>query len=814
MRDLEVTAIDGHLALAGRKAVAWYRLAPVRWNWQPDQTREQMIVTTAARLAALVDRRVMIRVTNRPLSPDGWARQVHADTSNPLDGWNPYIARCTARLGGLDLSEKEVFLGVEVARPASRLLPGRTVERLKLADELAELDQIVAGPGLDGRPATPREIEWLIHRSVALGCPAPDGGDLAEAVDRAEWSVEPYGRTVQVVAEIDGVQHTRHVAVVTVGRMGELGSADPWLAKVDRLPFPVEVAVTVDVLPASQVLKGVQSAMNRVRNQLAHFREHGLDPPLELDRTRQRALEIQAEVESGTGALATRVDGWFRVAVSGVDEAEALARVRKVTDLFSPQVDIVRPPGQYHLAREFIAGEPLSNTAHRRRMPVETLAGGMPMVTAAVGHRAGMYLGYTVGAGGRHAVSWDLHRSMETRERSGLTLIAGGLGSGKSTLVGRTAYHAVLAGVRCTLLDPSGPLARLCELEELAGVSQHIDLLDAAPGTLNPWRIIATPTRDQYARGPVGDRVFTHARTTTAANRRALCVDVLSMLLPSVLAEQADTLTALWAAARSVADGPRTSPRHVLNALRLAEFAGDDIALARHSRKLADFLTDMAELPASQLIFPSGDPAVDYGHAADRRLVVITMRGLMIPKEGSDRRDWSTDERLALPLLHLAAWKTQQAIYLGNRHERKMVALDEVHALTRVGSGRQLINTASRDSRKHNSRVILASQNVADLLEAGVSNLIDNVLIGRTEDEAAQAEALRMLRIPLGVGYEAALGSLSAHDRGAAGRSGYREFVFSDGEGGIERIVFDLSVLPDHVRAALDTTASPVEALV
>ena len=45
---------------------------------------------------------------------------------------------------------------------------------------------------------------------------------------------------------------------------------------------------------------------------------------------------------------------------------------------------------------------------------------------------------------------------------------------------------------------PSGRLTALCRLPELADRAQAIDLLDAAPGALCTYRVIAEPRREHY----------------------------------------------------------------------------------------------------------------------------------------------------------------------------------------------------------------------------------------------------------------------------------------------------------------------------
>jgi hypothetical protein len=199
-------------------------------------------------------------------------------------------------------------------------------------------------------------------------------------------------------------------------------------------------------------------------------------------------------------------------------------------------------------------------------------------------------------------------------------------------------------------------------------------------------------------------------------------------------------------------------------------------------------------------------------------LTVYSLRGLALPDDVAVGRGQSRDidERLSMCVLYLAAWLTQRGMYFGDVHSRKGIAIDEAWALSTFSTGRRFIETASRDSRKHNTRVLLASQNPADLLALGLANLVSTAFVGRLTDADAQRDALAFLPdVAAGQGYEAIIGSLSAHAAvqghtpdSTIRRRGAREFVFSDGAGGVERIRLELDSLP-AVLDALDTTADP-----
>jgi hypothetical protein len=125
-----------------------------------------------------------------------------------------------------------------------------------------------------------------------------------------------------------------------------------------------------------------------------------------------------------------------------------------------------------------------------------------------------------------------------------------------------------------------------------------------------------------------------------------------------------------------------------------------------------------------------------------------------------------------------------------------------------VPTGKVLIDRLARDSRKFNVRALFASQLAGDLLRvSGFASLVNAVFVGRTDDDEAQTEALRLLRVPTGVGYEQMLGTLSPRPRHDDRPDDTpRQFVFADGHGGVEKVRIDLEAPHlEHVREALDT---------
>ncbi|KMS83946.1 ATPase, partial [Streptomyces regensis] len=556
-----------------------------------------------------------------------------------------------------------------------------------------------------------------------------------------------------------------------------------------------------------EVAGELQRQMNKVRSQVKHYTdEHELEPPQSLARQASRVLEVDDEMTSGFTALATRVRSWWRLSVAGNTEREALKLAQQLLDLYKPKVALEHPEAQYALAREFIPGEPLASGAYLRRGSVVWAASSVPTATAEVGDRRGILLGETCTAT-RRPVAWDPWMAQEIRDGSGLTSIVAGLGGGKSFLGGGIVYKTLRAGAHWTILDPSGPLSRLCELPELRPYARPINLLNAQPGILNPYRVVAEPQLEHFLDEEDPERSWRRERALAGATRRRLVLDVLTGVLPYDVARMPQTRIVLLRAVRMVGGRYDADPGQVIDALRRDSSEHHD-----HAVVVADFLDELRE--RMSLLIPEAD-ADPYTDQRDDRLTVLTMAGLTLPKEGVGREHWTDAEALGVEMLNLAAWLTARSVYDKPKAARKGVWIDEAFFLSEVPTGRVLMNRFARDSRKWNVRVLLSSQIPADFLKIqGFVALLDSVFVGRLDDDEAQADALRLLKVPVGVGYEqvvSALGRRPGAQREVERDREPRQFIFGDGAGGVERIRVDFSGPHlEQLRDALDTTPGSV----
>ncbi|MCX4469643.1 ATP-binding protein [Micromonospora sp. NBC_01655] len=829
--ELAITEIAGHLTFTPNTVTAWYWLPEVRWAFRPDAEREALLAAISEQYAGLAGFRLHLRRTTRPFPADEWARTIDAHTSAPLPdvpgtaGWGDHLVAAQRHLLSVNHAEGQTYLGVTFARRSlgdsltERLLRtfGRGVaegERRKLGRTVEQFDEVLGAFGMRGRRVTAQELEWLLYRSVAL-CMAPPGtlspitngrwerGDLLALTEQVERYRTPYGSTVKLVNRMTGEE--RHVAVLAVGRMEPLEIPErhePWLHFHERLPWPMEISTRVDILGSGDSFRNLEHRLRMIRSQQLDYAEHGIDAPPELERLAKRALVIGDEMTTGLPVDSARAHGWHRIAVGGRTREECLERARRLIQLYSRElrVSLQHPKNQDWLAREFIPGEPIANTGYVRRMPVNLLAAALPQAASTVGDRRGDLIGRTAGTC-RRPVFLDLHFPMEVRERSGLAVFVAEPGGGKSTLLGALGYLAARRGVQVTLLDPSGPLARLCNMPELRPYSRVLNLTGSEQGTLAPYALIPTPLRSEFTAGATGDREFEIAISNARAERRMLVQDICMMLVPPQVAREASTATLFRHAVRQVPAEETSTLDDVVACLgQLDDDAG---------KELANLLLDTAEMPLAMLFF--GRPPEGL-LGADAALTVITMAGLRLPDLKIEREYWSAEEALALPMLHTAHRLAVRRCYGGSMSSRKLVGLDEAHFMEGWRSGRSFLVRLARDSRKWNLSALVASQNPRDILGLDVQNLVSTVFVGRiAEDTEIASEALRLLRVPVNDGYEATLASLSTADATSAARLGFREFVMRDVDGRVQKVRVDVSYV-DGLLDHLDTTPAAVAA--
>jgi hypothetical protein len=593
---------------------------------------------------------------------------------------------------------------------------------------------------------------------------------------------------------------SRYVAVVTLGRIEDQaipGPHGPYVARSQRLPFPVEWSIHADALDAKAASAAIRRRLKLIMDQRAQA--EGGDEltgavDAELERVGLAAAEADDRLRNGSDAERVEFHVTYRAAVGGATRDEALDRARQLVNLYKgSSIAVEHPPAQEALYREFDIAAPGSTPVYSHRVWGDMFAAALPTLASHAGDNEGLYLGWTAGTS-QTGVMLDLHRAMYEGEASGLVPVVGTLGSGKSVLSGMIAYYSALRGIPTTIWDPSGPLARLCHMPAIRDHAYHLDLLgpNAKPGMLSPFAVIADPARANYGTDE------THEDAVRAARRArvALCLDVTRMLLGGHMTRDPRTEMVL-SAARVQVRGERTDSLDAF--IGVIRGLPEPDAQNGWNQTVANALVYYRDAPHAHLFYGRGE-----GGLADivgKALLVITMAGMVLPTPGADEDKLTEAQRIAIPLLHLAANFTSQRIYSGDMNLPKCVLLDETHFLAGWASGNALIQKLGVDSRKHRTVAMINAQNAGKIIGADVANFIGAAFVGRTQSEEEQLAALRLLDAQPTPAHMVALARLSP--RTATGmQEQHRHFVLRDPRGNVETVQID--IVDPLLRAALD----------
>nr|WP_172687763.1 ATP-binding protein [Prescottella equi]ARX60073.1 putative ATPase [Prescottella equi] len=669
-------------------------------------------------------------------------------------------------------------------------------EQKAIADHLATIERHLSGQGVKAKPASPAHMDYLLLRSASLGLPLDADGvisgagdweesDVAALEDLTNLELTPGDGYTTVRGQVGGRDYTGYAIVLTVGRMAPLPIPEkmlPWQVIGDPSGEPLEWSERIKLKTKSQTLRNLRKLTSSIESQFDHYTvEHDQVPPQELAEQHALAQRAISDIEEDHSGLSVRTEGYYRVLVVGSTPEEAKEKVSMLQEMYAPRIRLEHEHGQYQLLREFIPGEPLANIAHCRRMSVEALSAGKAAVGDQIGDRTGVVIGQTASIAPRPAI-WNLFIAHEKKHKSGLTPIVAVPGSGKTFLAGVIVYQAVRAGAYGVVLDPSGPLKKLAQLPEFRGIAevQALTGRTSRPGSLNPYRVILDPRRDAPEYDPTDPDYLNDADPAAAAQsqyeadlraaaaeRISVAVSVLKMMLTPARLSHEWTETVLQTAANMVGGERHHNLREVLDAIEKIGHDDENIDLRSCARSVHQDLVMMSDLAEARVLFPERGTTGDADDVVNDgiRLTVLTMPGLQLPPEGTDPSQWTPQQRMAGPLMHMAAWMANRLVYELPRYERKVLFLDENKYLEQTGAGRTLNLRIARDSRKFKVRALVCSQLPDDYL--GVDGTDDKsaltyeVIIGDLGGNAhAIAGALKLLNLPAGEGYEALLAGL------------------------------------------------------
>jgi hypothetical protein len=786
---LRATAVVGNLVAAGDGVWAWYRLADASYWFTDVSRRRHQRGAVMARFADLVGHRIQFRITEHPVAARAWgadfrsrtAHRARTPESARAESWDDVIELMQQRIEELPaLTVPAGYVGVRLARQRAdadqlaALLRGEVPRGLKdTAEALVHVEHAVSGEGWAARPVTARRMAWLIASSLTPGLPvssesllgAEDGWDSAtmeEFTAPVRATAEPWAPAVRIEAVRQGRVQTVWAAVASLSRTPSRFEDDPrapLFAWGLGLPWKVQWCADLDVVDGHDLSKRATRVREELEDQIEHMGELRRKAPLRLTRLRDEAARVEDDRTDPLLDVRVRLVGTVRALVTGASREEVVARLDElVRRAVRDQGAVLSThPGQWTAVRSFVPGEhdPTTTTGFVREVPAALGATWGPNTSTRVLDEVGPYRGWTT----RRAttpVFWS-PQDGPAHGRSGLTVICGVQGGGKTYAAASTWELEVRMGHLAHVLDPSGLLRKLLELPALRRTVREIDLQHAASGMLSPWRLVPEPKRQEFSTAVAAvppeyeaeyaaeladrelrrDRAYESARAAADEERRSLAVELLLSRLPAQLVEDSpEARIIVRAGVNSVGGGFGTDPWQAVEAISKEGERG---------KAIARIIRDSASARGGRLILPPPTAKESATDLLAHDPVLITAPNMPVPAANLQRRQWSEDEQLAAGLMRAAAWFLTRAIYLTGQ-DAKFVDIEEAGDIGGSEAVRGLAQRASLHTRKSNAALLLSLQNPSRLLDLDpeIGNLIGTMMIGRSEDPGAAAAALRL----------------------------------------------------------------------
>lgn len=730
---------------------AWVEIPATATYLLEEQELVDATLATSTALAATLppDTEFHIKIVWRPTSGAEYARSWADIDSVRAPLADQYIAlggeRIDANAAAGRFRQRVVLLGVrwpdrsptDRSRQVTRILRSASAE---LRDAGQRCDAVrpaidrwmqqVAEPPLRGRPASAGTIAWAyareLRRGVDLDVPDDDtlsGGRLVSLMD---GQVDPT-RSDNYVVVTDARTGTAHyVAVLTTAVNGFPPS---------ELEIPggewLQVLADLDGVEAS--LRGVNhgqagsvtlldSARKLITSQERESTAHGGQPPTEVLEADQALRARRHEV---TRRLDVEITTHPRWVVDAATEEELTQRVDALRRHYAGTLSLhVVPYTQDLLWQELLPGDTVRVTEFAQLQPMRTLAGSWFHGGSVVGDTTGPYIGANLGSTPDPVRFHLTSRSATDKRMPTSVAFTGQSGSGKSTAVMLTVLGVLAEAAWCLLVDGKGDLGGIVEAAHgLLGVPvQVIDVTSPqASGSMDPMRF--APDADE-------------ARSKT--------LDVLLGALHPDDRRRAETV--VEQAIDAVLTRPRESWSSPQVVSELVVTEGDTTA-ARTAREIGEILRTRSHAAEMRVVLgalaPDAQPML-FG----RGLVYVDLSGLPLPRHSLDPVQWSPSERCAMAVFRLVF----AYALLQSRHARslkKLVALTELHLITRYPEGRAYVEWTARTGRALQTAVALDTQDADGL--AAVPGLVEQLVTSfafRAEGEVEQAAQAALARRP------------------------------------------------------------------
>ncbi|MFF3675960.1 ATP-binding protein [Streptomyces sp. NPDC002120] len=774
--------IHGHL-LWSTSAQVWavWRVKPLPGGYLPARVHQELLgrITSLVRSMPGMEPRLFVlaagsdpgEIAERMVAGVDWQR---------LPAWAQTCGAAVDLLNGQEMHERTLWLAIPLTSKASAagasvralyaelsaaldLAPVPVAEaEVRAALEEAERLQSSLGGGLGLRPASPAEIVWMLQHAVHRGLPqepllgdaehsplfgsrvrggrlsSPSYADLGQIrlaeggrergeepkADKTPWwrsgASSPVGRKWLQVESEAGTGYQAHLVLAELPPAVSVQNADV-LAQLEGLPFPVDVAVDLHVVPAKKAREQVQRKKRELLDQAEQYGAQPTGMPHSLpdaagDLAEQDARMARTSVE-------VEVQSVTVLSVWGPDAVTCDARARELSAALSGGDYRVERP--YGMQEELFAlGLPGAVRAPKlgqftQHQLSEDWAAGGALTLSRVGDPTGMMIGHDLDSGTIRPVLLNPADAPQVNA-SASSAVIGDLGSGKSVLEKLVTSAVVDRGGRAIVIDRT-PIREWASFAR-SSMGERCQVIDAAEAriSIDPLRVFGGSVGAHYALSYLTLQLGVGAMTAAGA--------------------------VLHHAVEEVSGGPEPSMGKVLNVLTALAATGSS-SRADAAATMADLLRIVAGNPLAAMVFDPDLPPVTLDGDMGADMVVVTTTGLTLPPREAFAdvevlRQQPLEALIGRAVLYLIAAIARQAAFT-DPGRFCLVELDEVYWLTSSAEGAALVQEIVHDGRKHGAGVFLGAHDEAELgKDAG---LIAYRYLARTTDRARAARGLRFL---------------------------------------------------------------------
>ncbi len=588
--------------------------------------------------------------------------------------------------------------------------------------------------------ATPRDIEWILKRSLyrSIGEPPLHIGEQAPvSLVEKEGTVylRPKRATMLQLFDNCWIQEKMQSLVVNHGEKGDKksshqaflslvdipeeinGVGGEWLYWLMVHDFPIDVSIRFNIIDPGEEITRLRRKRKEFRGEARQLQESGKDIPLDMQETDAAGSHLEYKLSKGQPLMWTETI----LCVSGKSKIEVEEKARAIETFYRPRFFIFqRSVGDtLRCFRAFIPGGNQENFWSFPMDPGFFASGGIHF-SSDIGDPSGSLLGETShGSPVRYNMSRPMSRELN---KAGTIVILGTLGGGKSVLKKKLILENLLLGGKAFSVDPKGedhvfldfpwlkPYTKVLRFRAGSDETTRLNVFRLSHNSEKSWEIAQGYLELLLeARGEARRLVIANAMELTMAHR-----------FPSMPIFQ-----------------------QVLEEMERNEV---DDELKGEARRCTQLLKAYEKDPLGKIVFHDDETEMAL---SEYPLVVADLRGLVLPKDSKEmgNRPLTAVERFSIGIMYLVTAMGQELMLNAPKEIVKLFALDEAWVITKLPQGEQLVKEFVKLGRSLNIVPLLATQEASDVANQEIRNNVGVVFCIRMNSPTEIEDAMEMLRM-------------------------------------------------------------------